>query len=422
MRRRAGIAALAAVLSACRAGTPAGGAIDLDTAARGYVRLVLALGDRDGDSLDSYYGPPGWQAEARSRHAPLDAILADADALRSALRRPPADGADPVRRAFLERQLDAISARIGILRGDRPSFADESRSLFALDPGAADPAGDGASVREALERELPGRGDLTARYAAFDRRFLVPRDRLRDVLARAIDGCREATRAHVALPPGERVEVAYVRDLPWSAFTRYQGAFVSRIQVNASIALTVDRALDLACHEAYPGHHTIKALLEARWPRGRDELLVQPLFSPQSLLHEAASTLAPGLAFPLSERIAFERDVLFPLAGLDPAEAPRHARVGRLVDRLHPVEARVARQYLDGGLDFPRASAALAREALMPAPDETLKFVNRFRAYVAVYTVGRDRFAQQIAGRWDAYVRGVTDPSQTLGGAGADPR
>src|SRR5438093_1427126 len=94
-----------------------------------------------------------------------------------------------------------------------------------------------------------------------------------------------------------------------------------------------------------------------------------------------AAAEAPSLAFPGAARVAFERDELFPLAGLDPSGAERHVAVGRLVDQLHGVEAAVARQYLDGALDFPRASAVLARDALMPSADETLKFLNRFRSY-----------------------------------------
>ena len=225
------------------------------------------------------------------------------------------------------------------------------------------------------------------------------------MLARAIDGCRAATRAHIRLPPAERVDVEYVRELSWSAFTRYQGGFTSRIQVNAGLPLTVDRALDLACHEAYPGHHTIASLLEARFG-GRVEFLVQPLFSPQSLLHEAASSLAGALAFPEPARTAFERDELFPLAGLDPGEAGRHVRVGRLVDELHGVHADIARRYLDGGLDFPRAALALERDALMPSADATLKFLNQYRTYAATYTIGRDELMRHIDAHSSAGRRG----------------
>jgi hypothetical protein len=460
-------AALAAFLTAACSGRASGtSAHDLDRAAESYVRVVLALGERDADSLDSYHGPPAWQAEARARHATLADIRTGASSLAESLAAASAPGRDDaVRRMFLVRQLRAIAARIDILQGARPPFAEEARALFGLEGRDGRDGQDGRERRERtaraeLERLLPKRGDeatlkgspyvvfrdLPARYAAFDRRFLIPPDRLPAVLSRAIDGCRAATAVHVALPPGERVVVEYVRDRPWSAFTRYDGQFASRIQVNRALPLTVDRALDLACHEAYPGHHTINALLDARAGGSRAEFLVQPLFSPQSLLHEAASSLAGALAFPDEARIAFERDVLFPLAGLDPEEAERHARIGRLVDQLHGVEADVARRYLDGDLDFPRASAVLERDALMPSADATLKFLNQFRTYAATYTIGRDALSRYLDahsadhggrdfqasqnarlkasrsakadeaddGRWRAYSELVTAPAQMM--------
>jgi hypothetical protein len=413
-------------------------AAELGRAAESYVRLVLALGERDADSLDGYHGPPSWQAEARDRHAALADVQRQARALADGLasRTFPREG-DEVRRAFLIRQLGALVSRIDILSGARPSFADEARLLFGLD--VAGPAHSDVAVRAthaAVDRELPGEDGIASRVAAFERRFLIPPDRLPAVMARAIQACRSATRAHVELPATERVDVTYVRDLAWSAFTRYEGRFRSTIQINAGLPLTVDRALDLACHEAYPGHHTIGTLLETK-SAGRIELLVQATFSPQSLLHESASSVGGTLAFDEPQRVAFERDVLFPLAGLNPADAERHVRVARLVDRLHGVEAEIVRRYLDGELDFPRASLALERDALMPSADVTLKFVNRFRSYAATYTIGRDLFwknmmalkdsargsaeglrddpgADEARARWRAYVDLVTNPEQAL--------
>lgn len=415
----------AVLLSGCtgRTGDPKGAT--LDAAAESYVRLVLALGERDADSLDAYHGPPQWQADARARHATLAEIRTEAVALIGALR-PAAVGADDVRRQFLVRQLRAVAARIEVLLGARQRFADEARALFALDVTADAYDGDaGASIRAELDRLIPGRGELSARYAAFDRTFLIVPDRLPSVLSRAMAGCRSVTRARLNLPANERVDVEYVHDIPWSAFTRYQGGFASRIQVNAGLPLTVDRALDLACHEAYPGHHTIESLLDARFSRSHTELFVKPLFSPLALLHEAASSMSGELAFPERARLAFERDELFPLAGLDPASAERHVRVARLVDRLRRVQAVVLRRYLDGELDFPRAAAALERDALMYSADTTLKFINQYRTYAATYTLGRDAFARVLdaragadeedsAARWRVYAELVTDPSQAL--------
>ncbi len=426
---------LTAWVCACGRGAPDAltRVTSIDAAAESYVRLVLALGERDADSLDIYYGPRAWQAEARTQRTSLSDIRTAAGRLVESLDVMRVNNADAEsRRLFLIRQARAIVSRIDIVRGARPLFAEEVRLLFGLDGRGGLVGRDGQDRRDGkadavyaeLERLLPGHGDLFSRYAAFDRRFLIAPDRLAPVFARAIEGCRTTTRAHIDLPLDERVSVEHAPNLAWSAFTRYQGQSTSRIQVNAALRLTVDRALDLACHEAYPGHHTIDTLLDARAGGRRVELLVRPLFSPQSLLHEAASSMGSELAFPGPSRLAFERDELFPLAGFEAADADRHVRVGRLVDQLHGVQADIARRYLDGELDFPRASAAFERKALMPSADDTLKFLNRFRTYAATYTAGRDALARYLnahstagddgTSRWRAYLNVVTDPSQIV--------
>jgi hypothetical protein len=420
--KAAWLAAALTILPSCGGRAPDSlSPLALDAAAESYVRLVLALGERDSDSLDSYHGPPAWQAEARTRHATLADIHAAAASLAESLTSAAA-GADEPRRTFLIRQLRAVVTRIDILRGARPPFAEEARALFDLEPPEGESNTDAVSIRAAIDRLLPGSGNLSRRYATFDRTFLIPPEKTSSVLSRAMEGCRAITRSHLNLPANERVDVEYVKDLPWSAFTRYQGAYVSHIQVNAAMPLTVDRALDLACHEGYPGHHTINVLIDAAFGGRRVELLVQPLFSPQSLLHEAASSLAGSLAFTDAERLAFERDELFALAGLDPAGADRHVRVERLVGRLQAVQADIARRYLDGALDYPRAAMAFERDALMPSADATLMFLNRYRTYAATYTMGRDvvsRYLDARAGRhggdtdrWRAYAGLVTNPTQ----------
>ena len=71
------------------------------------------------------------------------------------------------------------------------------------------------------------------------------------------------------------------------------------------------------------------------------------------------------------------------------------------MDQLAPVEAAVARRYLDGELEFERAGAALEAGALMAHPEAALKYINEFRTYVVTYTYGRElaeRFVDATAG------------------------
>ena len=44
-----------------------------DAAGR-YVRLLLAVGQHDGDYVDAYYGPPEWRTQAEAQQIPLPEI------------------------------------------------------------------------------------------------------------------------------------------------------------------------------------------------------------------------------------------------------------------------------------------------------------------------------------------------------------
>ena len=87
------------------------------------------------------------------------------------------------------------------------------------------------------------------------------------------------------------------------------------------------RAVDLGCHEGYPGHHVYNMLLERDLARGRGwvEYMVYPLYSPQSLIAEGSANEGVELAFPGNERLAFERRVLYPLAGMSSDGAETYA-------------------------------------------------------------------------------------------------
>src|SRR6185503_6212472 len=97
----------------------------------------------------------------------------------------------------------------------------------------------------------------------------------------------------------------------------------SLIQINTDLPIFIDRAVDLAAHEGYPGHRVYNALLEQALVRGRGwpEFSVYPLFSPQSLIAEGSANYGIEVAFPGEERVNFEKTVLYPLAGLDPSKA-----------------------------------------------------------------------------------------------------
>jgi hypothetical protein len=397
----------------------------MDSLAEGYAKLVLALGQHDADYVDAYYGPADWRKEAETRKAPLDRIALDATEIQTALagQSRPDDDMAWLRLQYLQRQLSSLVARVRMLKGERLSFDEESNALY----DAVAPTFSEFHFQEVLDRldeRFPGSGPLVQRYDAFRRAFVIPRAKLDAVFQRAIQACREATRAHVALPENEHFKVEYVTNKSWSGYNWYQGEFNSLIQVNTDLPIYIDRAIDLACHEGYPGHHVYNVLLEKSLVRDRGwkEFTVYALFSPQSLIAEGTANFGIEVAFPGDERVDFERTVLFPLAGLEPARAAEYYEVQALVDRLSYAGNEAARRYINKQIDAAQATAWLERYALMPRDRaaQRVRFFDQYRSYVINYNLGKDMVrryiesrggtARQPAKRWDEFVGLLSSP------------
>ena len=397
----------------------------MNDVAERYVKLVLALGQHDADYVDAYYGPPEWKQQAESRKAPLTELAAQAIALVGAVDAIPQPAAEMerLRRQYLQRQLSAVAARIRMLAGERLSFDEESRALYdAVAPTL--PEAHFQKILDQLDKEFPGDGPVLARYEKFRSGFVVSRETLDAVFQAAIKGCRERTLEHVKLPDNERFTVEYVTNKSWSGYNWYQGNFRSLIQVNTDLTVYIDRAVDLACHEGYPGHHVYNALLEHHLVRGRGwvEFSVYPLFSPQSLIAEGTANYGIEVAFPGPARTAFEKTVLFPAAGLDPARAGEYYRVQGLVDQLAYAGNEAARRYLNGQIDRAAAAAWLERYAMMSTDRaaQRVRFFDQYRSYVINYNLGKDlvrRFIERQAGagasdarRWAEFEKLLSSP------------
>jgi len=363
-----------------------------------YVKLVLAVGQHDADYVDAFYGPAEWRKDAEAAKKPLTAIDAEAAAAEAQIAantfKPDQSDAEiwTLRKQYLTRQLAALRTRVSMLQGKKLSFDAESQALYdAVAP--VKPESEFQAVLAQLAAMLPGDGPLIDRYDRFKQSFVIPRNRLDRVFQQAIRSCRERTPS-LNLPINERFTLEYVTNKSWSGYNWYQGNFKSLIQVNTDLPIYIDRAIDLACHEGYPGHHVYNALLEKNLvkDRGWIEYTVYPLFSPQSLIAEGTANYGIEVAFTRPDRLAFEREVLFPIAGLDPARVVDYYTVLDLVDHLSYAGNEAARNYLDGRIDRAAAIAWLEKYALYTTPraEQRLKFIEQYRSYVINYNLGKD--------------------------------
>jgi len=418
-----GRAALAATLGALSVTAHAQSAT-MNELAEQYVKLVLAVGQHDADYVDAYYGPPEWRTAAETARRPLADIERDAARTAAALaeQRPPAgDELLGLRHRYLTTQLKSLRARVAMLGGQRLDFDAESTALYDASAPTHTEA-EFERVLAQLERRLPGPGPLTARYEAFRASFVIPKERLNAVFDAAIAGCRERTARHIELPPGETFTLEYVTNKSWSGYNWYQGNYRSLIQINTDLAVYIDRAIDLACHEGYPGHHVYNVLLEKNLVRDRGwvEHTVYPLFSPQSLIAEGTANYGIEVAFPDAERRAFERDVLFPAAGLDAARVAEYYDIAELVQRLSYVGNEAARRYRNGAIDAASAAKWLETYALYAPARATqrVRFMDQYGAYVINYNLGKDLVAAYVerhAGgdperRWREFARLISSP------------
>jgi hypothetical protein len=395
----------------------------MNDAAERYVKLVLSMGEHDADYVDAYYGPPAWREEVRTTRPTLGFIHDAAIALKGELDtiERPADPIEGLRLDYLRRQTAALITRAEMLQGRQLRFDEESKALY----DAVAPTHGESYFRElnaAIDDALPGRGPLVERLEAFRMQFVIPREKLDAVFSAAIDICREKTADQMALPIGESFTVEYVNDKAWSGYNWYQGGFRSLIQVNVDLPIFIDRAIDLACHEGYPGHHVYNSLLEKTLVRDRGwvEFSVYPLFSPQSLIAEGSANYGIDVAFPAEERVETERDHLFPVAGLDPSRAEHYYRVHELVLRSGYAGNEAARRLLDRQITTREAAEWMTSYALM-SPEraaQRVKFIEKYRSYVINYNLGMDLVRNYVESRaqgdaerrWDVFAELLSSP------------
>jgi hypothetical protein len=272
-----------------------------------------------------------------------------------------------------------------------------------------------------LDTLLPGEGSIRERFEKFRRRFIVPASKLDTVFKTAIAECRRRTTEHISLPAQESFTVEYVKGKPWGAYNWYKGNATSLIQVNTDLPVYIDQAINIAAHEGYPGHHVYNVLLEDRLvkKRGWVEFTAYALFSPQSLIAEGSANYGVHVVMPDEERVRFEQSVLYPLAGLDSAEAGRYYKALRLMKGLSYAGNEASRGYIDGTMSKKSAVEWFMNYRLMDREEalKMLEFTKRYRSYLINYNLGEDLVKKYIESqattaeqRWAAFEQLLSSP------------
>lgn len=378
-----------------------------------YVRLALHLGRHIDGLIDAYIGPPEWQGEVVTGE-PIEArrLLDEAHVLTDDLNA--ADLEDD-RKRWLRGQVTAIATMAARESGDEVAWADEVEGCLGVRPTRT-PDDHFREVHQRLDEVLPGNGSLRERYITWDETQAVATEKLVPALERLRSVLRPLTHEIVSLPE-ESVTYEVVSGQPWLAYNWYEGAYRSRVEINADLPISINVLVDLAAHEAYPGHHTERVLKDERLRRrlDRQEAGVVVLSTPESLISEgiAMNALEEALGtrpFDLVQDVLSDLDMTF-----DPVQAHEihqadiaffsaGTNAAFMLYEDEETEAQVKDYLCEVSLTSPDKAGHLIQFIRDPSA----------RAYVSSYTDGQRQCRAFIDAREGNFVRLLTEQLTTV--------
>jgi hypothetical protein len=386
--------------------------------ARHYIELAHGIEQHFPGYIDAYFGPEDWKPKAI---LPLAELARQAEGLARAV-----EGLGPgPRRAWLKAQVAAMQTTLALLQGEALPYREEVRRLYGVEaeavpesrfeeaiasledvlPGrGADSLRDGRTpVRQGADSLRDGggtairRGPVSERLEAFRQRFVVPPERVGEVLGILLERLRERVRARYGLPEGESFTVELVKNRPWGAYNWYLGGYRSRIELNTDLPTYLHALPDTMAHEGYPGHHTEHVLKEQRLYRekGHAEASIFLINSPECVIAEGIAVKAREMVLGEEEQGEWLLELARYLGlgvGRPEVEAMqavmRQQRVLRYVSGnaallLHE-EKRPEAEVLEYLQHYALATPERARKSLEFIANPT------WRSYVFTYTAGGD--------------------------------
>src|SRR5258708_1278648 len=212
--------------------------------------------------VEDYWGPKALRklVEAEPETVPAD-LVRQAMALADAL---PVQGFAPNRVAYLDKHVRAMETLARKLCGETFTLAEEAKRSLDIHPTWT-PEAQFEQAHALYESTVSGgAGGLAERVRAYRLTFAFPQepsDVLKEVIEQAFAEARKRTRALMALPEEETIEMQYFPEKQYDAAARYHGSYRTRMEMNlAATAAWFPRLFDhKVCHEGYPGHHRLCA-------------------------------------------------------------------------------------------------------------------------------------------------------------------
>lgn len=383
------------------------------------VELSLMAGTIDEDLIDSYIGDIKIDTTIKYD---INVLKNQFDSLINEIEHIPTNS-NPLkfRKNYQLGITKAALTRLKVINKEKVSFIDECNNIYQFNPEIYNYEYYDSILVE-LDKFLGGSEKLIYRIANYREKFKVDYSKVDNAFKKAVKKSSEETKKHIELPKIESIDIEYVDGAPWSAYNWYQGNYKSLIQVNKQVDIHLERILDLAAHESYPGHHVYYSLREKEYYKdsGYVEFSIYNLFSPVSFLAEGTAVYGNDLVFPKKEKIEYIRNEITGKYKYSNIELENYFLLLDLLNQLEGVQITIARDYIDNKIKDKEAISLLKKYGLESEKSaiRRLSFIKRYRSYIINYTAGKklvERYINKKAGndiekRWEVYNEILTKP------------
>lgn len=391
----------------------------LDETGEKLVELTLMAGTLDEDLVDSYIGEIEIDTTKKydlvelkksfeSLQNDISLIKVNTESLK-------------LRKNYQIGIVKAVLTRLKVLNSEKISFIDECESIYQFTPEVKDYEYFD-SLLVVLDYQLVGDEELPIKLANYRDKFKLKFSKIDEAFRKSVEETKRITKEHIDLPDSESVQIEYVDGAPWSAYNWYKGHFKSLIQVNTQSDVHLERVLDLAAHESYPGHHVYYSLREKMYYQdsGFVEFSIYTLFSPVSFLAEGTAVYGNDLVFPGDRKIEFIRKEITGKYNYSYQELKEYFDILDLLKKLDEVQVTIARDFIDKKISSEVALQYIQKYGLESEKSSyrRLDFIRRYRSYIINYTAGRKlvaSFIEKKAGndinkKWQVYKEILENP------------
>lgn len=384
----------------------------LDETAERLVELTLKAGTIDENLVDSYIGTI--EIDTTEEYN-IDDLKKSFELLTKDILEIDADTESKIYRKNYQIGIaNAVITRLRVLNAEKISFIDECENIYQYTPEVKEYEYFDSLLIE-VDNYLAGDESLPIKLSNYRQKFKIKYSKIDEAFRKSVEEARKVTSNYITLPDSESVVIEYLDGAPWSAYNWYQGKYKSLIQVNMQSNIYLERVLDLAAHESYPGHHVYYSLRDKMYYQdsGFVEFSIYTLFSPVSFLAEGTAVYGNDLVFPGDRKIDFLRSEITGKYKYTYQELKEYFDLQELFSKLDEVQITIARDYIDKKISDETALKYIQKYGLESENSSyrRLDFIRRYRSYIINYTAGKqlvDSYIRKKAGndnekKWQVY-------------------